>query len=109
MAFDEGLASRIRDVLDTEPGVTERRMFGGLAFMVQGNLCVGVLGDELMVRVGPAQYPDALSGPGCRAMDFTGRPMRGMVMVSHETLSEDPDLTLWIQRALTFCRSLPAK
>ena len=75
MAFDEGLAERIRDTLDSVAGVTERKMFGGLAFMLHGNMFVGVIGSMLMARVGPEQYTAALRHPHAREMNFTGRPM----------------------------------
>lgn len=109
MAFDEGLAMRIREQLSEQPGLSERRMFGGLAFMVNGNMCAGVLGDELMARVGPAQYQSALVQPYAREMDFTGRAMTGLVMVSQDALAEDDELDAWLQRSLDFCLSLPPK
>ena len=109
MPYDEGLAERIRDVLDAVPGVVERKMFGGLAFMVRGNMACGVVGDELMVRVGPEGYEKALKRPHAREMDFTGRPLRGMIYVGAGGLSADEDLTAWIARGAEFAKSLPAK
>lgn len=109
MAFDEGLADRVRDAfedLDTE--VVERRMFGGLAFMVGGHMTAGVLARDLMVRVGPEAYEDALATDGARPMDLTGRPMRGIVFVAAASLDEQT-LATWIRRGLTFTRSLPPK
>jgi len=90
-------------------GVTERKMFGGLAFMLGGNMCCGVLEDDLMLRVGPERYDDALARPGARPMDFTGRPMKGMVYVDGNTVATDAKLRDWIDVAVGFVGSLPAK
>ena len=109
MAYDEGLAQRIREAFDDRSDVTEKRMFGGVAFLVRGNMCCGVVRDELMVRVGPDAYDDALARPQAREMDFTGRPMRGMVYVSPEGVEADEDLEAWIERGVAFSSSLPAK
>lgn len=109
MAYDEGLAQRIRENLDTRRDVTEKKMFGGLAFLVAGNMCVGVVGDELMVRVGPEAYEGCLALPAARPMDFTGRPMKGFVFVSSDGVAEDEDLHAWIGRGLAFAGSLPAR
>jgi TfoX/Sxy family transcriptional regulator of competence genes len=109
MAYDEGLAERIREVLDSQDGVTEKKMFGGLAFMVRGHMCCGVSGDDLMLRVGPEQYDDALMQPHARAMDFTGRPMKGFVYVGPEGLASDEQLEAWLGRGLRFVQSLPPK
>ena len=89
MAYDEGLAQRIREALTERDDVTEKKMFGGLAFLLGGNMCCGVVGDELMVRVGAAAYSEALTQPYARQMDFTGRPMRGMVYVDCEGFESD--------------------
>jgi hypothetical protein len=109
VAFDEGLAERLRVLMDDEPLVRERRMFGGLAFMVAGNMAVGIVGDDLMVRLGPSAYDDALARPAAREMDFTGRSMRGLVFVAPEGIAEDDDLGRWVARGVAFARSLPAK
>jgi TfoX/Sxy family transcriptional regulator of competence genes len=109
MAFDDGLAQRIREVLDDRSDIGEKRMFGGLAFIQSGNMCVGVVGDELMVRVGADAYEDSLAQPHAREMDFTGRPMRGLVYVACEGFEEDSDLEKWVTRGLDFAGSLPAK
>ncbi|MEK7833638.1 MAG: TfoX/Sxy family protein, partial [Acidobacteriota bacterium] len=82
MAFSEKLADRIRKQLESENGVVEKKMFGGLAFMVNGNMSCGVVGEDLMVRVGPEAYESALAEPDAREMDFTGRPMKGMIYVT---------------------------
>jgi len=81
MPFDEDLARRVREVVAEDCPVTERRMFGGLAFMVNGRMCCGIVGEDLVVRVGAAMYKQALSQTHARAMDFTGRPMKGFVYV----------------------------
>lgn len=109
MAYDEGLAERVRGLLTDVPGVTEKRMFGGLAFMVQGNMACGVVGGELMVRVGPAAYREALARPHARVMDFTGRPLQGMVYVGVRGVATDHDLAGWVERGASFAASLPAK
>jgi TfoX/Sxy family transcriptional regulator of competence genes len=109
MAFDEGLAERIRARLGAEPAISEKRMFGGLAFLYEGNMAVGVIGDELMVRVGPDATATALTRPGARPFDFTGRPMRGWVVVAASALSEDEALHAWIDEGHAFAAGLPPK
>jgi TfoX/Sxy family transcriptional regulator of competence genes len=108
MAYDEKLADRMRDVLVTEPGVTERKMFGGLAFMVRGHMACGVLGDDLMLRLGADGAESALEQPRVRPMDFTGRPMKGMVFVDPAGL-RGAALRRWVGRAVSFVASLPPK
>ena len=110
MAFDEELAGRIRDILADQDGIVEKKMFGGLAFMLWGNMACGVTkDDELMVRVGPDAYDEALTRPHAREMDFTGRPMRGMVFVGTEGFTEDNDLADWVGQGVAFASSLPRK
>ena len=82
MPFNEELAASVRVVLGPLTGLTEKKMFGGLAFMLHGNMCVGVTNDDLMVRVGPEQHAELLALPHARPMDFTGRPMKGFVFVA---------------------------
>jgi hypothetical protein len=84
-------------------------MFGGLAFLLNGNLCCGITGDDLMVRVGPDDYADALAQPHARPMDFTGRPMTGLVYVAGSAVESDSALLPWIERGLGFARTLPPK
>jgi TfoX/Sxy family transcriptional regulator of competence genes len=108
VAYDEGLAERTRAVL-AAGDVDERKMFGGLAFMVAGNMCCGIVGDDLMVRVGPEGYAAALAEPHAREMDFTGRAMRGMVYVDASGVADDDALESWVQRGLEYARSLPPK
>jgi TfoX/Sxy family transcriptional regulator of competence genes len=109
MAFDEGLAQRIREELAGTAGVSEMQMFGGLAFLVGGNMCVGVNGDELIVRVGPDGTEAALARPGSRLFDLTGRPMKGWVTVDPAALEADEVLTGWVDSGLRFVRTLPPK
>jgi TfoX N-terminal domain len=110
VAFDETLASRVRALLDGRTDVDERRMFGGIAFLVGGNMCCGVNGDDLIARLGRDEG-DALlaSEPGARPMDFTGRPMRGWLFVGPEATAEDADLERWVRRCEAFAASLPPK
>ncbi len=109
MAYDEGLAQRIREAFGGQPGVVEKKMFGGIAFMVQGNMSVGVIGDVLMVRVGPEGHNGALTRPHTRPMDFTGRPMKGFIYVDEAGIEADGDLQAWVDRGVAYARSLPAK
>jgi TfoX/Sxy family transcriptional regulator of competence genes len=109
MAFDEGLAQRLRERLADTGAVVEKRMFGGLAFMVDGNMCVGVMGEELIARVGPEATEAALGRPGSRLFDFTGRPMKGWVMVEPGALEDDDTLVGWVELALAYVRTLPPK
>jgi len=109
MAFDEGLAERLRDALAGNESVVEKKMFGGLAFMVRGNMCVGIVKDMLMARVGPLQYEECLSLPGAKEMDFTGKAMKGMVYVDAQTIEDDKKLELWVEYCHKFIASLPSK
>jgi TfoX/Sxy family transcriptional regulator of competence genes len=109
MAFDERLAERVRVALAAVPGVTEKHMFGGLCFLVRGNMCCGIVGDTLMVRVGPDAYDDALARPHAREMDFTGRALRGMVYVAPEGVRAKRSLDAWVRRGSDFATSLPPK
>jgi TfoX/Sxy family transcriptional regulator of competence genes len=108
VAYDEGLAQRIREALEDEP-VTEKKMFGGLCFLLNGNMCGGVAGEDLMLRVGPDAYEDALARPHAREMDFTGKPLRGMVYVDAKGVEEDDDLRAWLERGVAFAGGLPPK
>lgn len=109
MAYDEGLAQRLREALGEQQNVVEKRMFGGIAFMVQGNMSVGVVREDLCVRVGPAANDEALARPHARPMDFTKRPMHGWIFVSPEGYAEDDDLSFWVSAGVSFALSLPAK
>ena len=110
MAYDEGLAERVRSVLaDQRVAFSEIKMFGGLAFMVRGHMTIGIMKDDLMVRIEPDTLAQALEEPHVRKMEFTGRPMKGIVLVGPEGTDREEDLERWISRALAFTRSLPAK
>jgi hypothetical protein len=109
MAYDERLADDIRARLADEPGVTEREMFGGIAFMVDGNMAVGVSGSELMVRVGKEAHGAAITRPGARQFDMTGRPMKGWLVVSPDGFATESTLDSWVSEGVAFARSLPAK
>lgn len=109
MAFDEGLAERLRELLKTRNGITERKMFGGLAFMSHGHMFVGVTDNALLARVGLIEYPGALRKRDVREMDFTGRPMRGYVFVDSAGLESDTDLERWVSMCLRFVGTLPPK
>lgn len=89
--------------------MVEKKMFGGLSFMVKGHMCCGVVGDELMVRVGPDGYEAALERPHARPMDFTGKPLKGFVYVAAQGFSTQSTLERWIRLALEFVETLPAK
>ena len=109
MAYDEATATRVRSQLEGSPGYTEKKMFGGLTFMVRGHMCCGVIGDELMVGVGPEQNDEALSFPHARPLDFTGKPMNGFIYVARSGLSSDDNLADWVNRGLNFNSTLPSK
>jgi len=109
MTYDEGLAERIREVLDDRRDVTEKRMFGGIAFMVRGHMTVGIVKDDLMVRVGPKAYENLVGQRHARPMDFTGKPMKGFLYVESSGFEADEDLKRWVGLGLEFTLSLPAK
>ena len=109
MPYDEKLAERIRRGLAEYANVTEKKMFGGLSFMLGGHMCCGVLQDDLVLRVGPDGYEGALAEPHARPMDFTGRPMKGMVYVGPDGYKTDEALSKWVIRAASFASSLPSK
>ena len=109
MAYDEGLAERLREGLVDFPGVSEKKMFGGLAFMYRGHMMLGIIGESLMARVGPAEYAASLQRPFAREMDFTGRPMKGFVHVEPAGFETDADLGGWIELCYRFNATLPAK
>ena len=108
MAYDERLAERVRDILAGDPSLSERKMFGGLAFMLDGNMCCGIVGHRLMLRLGADLAQSALERPHVRPMDFTGKPMTGMVYVGSEGL-RGKALRTWVEQAAGFVRTLPPK
>lgn len=109
MSYDEGLADRIRDALTGEAGIGEKEMFGGIAFLHAGRMFVGIVKDELMVRVGPDRHDESLRERHVRPMDFTGRPMKGYVFVKPAGIESDAALEKWIRRALEHVQTLPVK
>jgi TfoX/Sxy family transcriptional regulator of competence genes len=109
MAYDEHLADRIRAALATTPDVSERRMFGGLAFMVAGHMACGIVGDDLMLRLGEDGADAALDEPHTRPMDFTGKPMKSMVYVAPPGTETDATLLAWVKRGTAYARTLPPK
>ncbi|UTW61617.1 TfoX/Sxy family protein [bacterium SCSIO 12741] len=107
MAFDEHLAERIRSVLEEKKVVfEEKKMMGGLTFMVRDKMCVGIVKNDFMARVGKDRYEQALTREGAREMDFTGRPMKGYVFVAPEGIDMEDDLDLWVQDCLDFNQEL---
>ena len=109
MAYDENTASRLRAELGTLPGLTEKKMFGGICFLLGGNMVCGVLGDDLIVRVGKTEYAASLAQPGARVFDFSGKPMAGWVMIAPAGYAAVEDLARWVKLAVAFAGSLPAK
>lgn len=109
MAYDEGLAQRIREQLQDQNNVEEKKMFGGLCFMVAGHMCCGIVNDKMMARVGPGNYEKLLSKKHAGEMDFTGKPMEGMIYVDPKGLESDKHLRAWIEYCLDFVSTLPAK
>src|SRR5437899_5190880 len=109
MPFDEALAKRVRAILRGAHSLKERRMFGGVAFMVYGHMCCGIIGKDFVVCAGPDGYKAALARPHARPMDFTGRPMRAFVYVDPQGYRSSGDLKAWVQRGLQFVLSLSPK
>ena len=108
MAYDERLADRIRGALHDRDDIQEKKMFGGITFLVAGRMACGVVHDDLMVRVGPDGHEAALTEPHTRPMDFTGRPMRGMVYVEPADTRSDSDLARWVDRAANVATAEPS-
>ena len=109
MAYDETVADRVRRTLAKHPGVSERKMFGGLALMLNGNMCCGVVGKDLVLRLADKEAARAVAEPHARPMDFTGKPLKSMVYVSPAGYRADDDLRAWVKRAVDFVKSLPKK
>jgi hypothetical protein len=109
MAYDEKLADRLRPLLKRRSGFDEKKMFGGVGFLLHGNICAGVWKEYLIVRVGPDLYGSSLRRPFVKEFDITGRPMTGWVMVAPEGVDDDHELYEWVQRATAFVRCLPKK
>ena len=109
MAFDETLAARIRALLADRKGITEKKMFGGIAFLLGGRMCCGVLDSDLVARVSAEDQPALLGKPQVRPMDFTGKPLTGFLYVGPAAIRTAASLGAWVERCVTFARSLPAK
>ena len=109
MTFSERTASHIRRVMKNTPGLSERPLYSGVAFMVQGNMCCGVIDDHLVVRISPDAYDATLREPHTRPMDFTGRPLPGFVYVDRAGFANHASLKQWIDRSVSFVRTLPPR
>ena len=109
MPFNEDLAARVRDRLEGTPGLSERKMFGGTAFLLGGQMCCGIINDDIVLRLGAAGADEALGEPFTRPMDFTGRPMKGFVYVAPGGTTTAAGLSGWLRRAVAFTESLPPK
>jgi hypothetical protein len=109
MAYDELLAVRIRAALSGEPSLIEKKMFGGVCYLLNGNMACGVNKNDLIVRVGPEKNVEALSYPYTRPFDFTGKPMAGWVMVSAPGVATEKDLKAWLRLGVDFASTLPPK
>jgi hypothetical protein len=109
MAYDKGLAQRVRELLEEKPGFVEKKMFGGICFLLCGNMACGIIHEDLIVRAGAERYEASLKLPHTRKFDITGKPMKGWVMVSSEGYETDEDLFHWIQQGVHYALSLPPK
>ena len=110
MAYDEELASRIRELLGAEPDLTEKKMFGGLAFLIGGNMAVGVSGQGgILVRVDPSKSDELVATTSAEPMEMRGREMRGWLRVAADDLRAQDELAEWVARGTAYARSLPAK
>ncbi len=109
MAYDEILTDRIRKQLRRRKGLVEKKMFGGVCFLVNGNMCCGVIGNELIIRVKPEQASSLLTRKGTRVFDFTGKPSKNMLYIGHNVLQSDAELKEWLTVSLNYARSLPPK
>lgn len=107
MAYDEKLAQRVRSLIVKHKGMSEKKMFGGIAFLLFGKMCCGVLKDDLVVRIGFEDYERALNKPHVRPMDFTGQPMKGYVYVGPEAIRTARSLQAWLDKSIGFVTSLP--
>jgi hypothetical protein len=109
MPYDQVLAQRIYGVLRSLPGLTEKKMFGGVGYMLNGNMACGVHGPDLIVRLGPARYEQALKQPHVRVFDLTGKPMTGWIVVGPAGCATDEQLRQWIEQGVVFAQTLPEK
>ncbi|CAN5805206.1 TfoX/Sxy family protein [soil metagenome] len=109
MAYDEQLADRIRTILQEAPGSDEKKMFGGIAFLINGNMACGVHNDNLIVRLDRQDYDEALTRPGAAVFDLTGKVMKGWVLIEPSALEEDANLESWVRQGMEFAGSLSQK
>ncbi len=109
MAYDEGLAQRVREQIGEQPGYKEKKMFGGIGFLIHGNMACGVIRDDLIIRVGAEKYTDSLLKPHVELFDITGRAMTGWVIVKEPGFRDDQDLEDWINQGVTYALTLPPK
>lgn len=109
MVYDEGLSQRIRELIRDTDGIEEKKMFGGIGFLLNGHMACGVNKEELIIRVGPDYYQQALLQTGAKVFDLTGRAMTGWVAVQSPGYQRDADLEDWVNRGLGFARTLPPK
>ena len=108
MPYNEQLATRLRKALDGQPALEEKKMMGGLTFMVDGKMCLGVMKDELMCRIDPTEYAEALQRKGCHEMAFGGRPLKSFVLIAAADIQAAADFNYWIRRALAYNKIAPA-
>jgi len=109
MAYDKVLAQQVRTLFEGRPGFAEKKMFGGVCFLLHGNMACGVLNEDLIVRVGPDSYEALLKLPETKVFDMTGKPMKGWVMVSAKGHRAKKDMTAWVERGAAFAMTLPPK
>lgn len=109
MAYDQLLADEVRTCIGSRPGLSEREMFGGIAFLINGNMAVGVSGNELMVRVGKDAHDEVVTRPGARTFDMGARPMRGWLSVGGAGIATETDLESWVDLGVAFADGLPPK
>ena len=109
MSYNEELAARVREIVTEKADPVELKMFGGVAFMVRGHMCVGVIKDDLILRLGGDGADEALRHPAVRPMDFTGKPMKNFLYVGPEETTKERDLRAWIDKGLAFVASLPPR
>src|SRR5436190_21114087 len=109
MAYSESLALRVRQILGPRRNVAEKKMFGGVGFLLNGNMCVGIWKNSLIARIDPENYEDALKEESVREFDITGRPMKGWVLVEPDGVETDEQLNEWVQRSVEFVSTLPKK
>ena len=109
MPVDDNLANRVRKILEKTEGLSEKKMFGGLCFLINGNMALGLVNEDLMIRVKPDSYEKMLSQPHVRKMDFTGKALKGFLYIATKGTESDKDLRKWVLKGVEFAMSLPAK